>query len=43
MQEEGYIPSDALKLDMAQAFEQDGKPVPFQVHKGKIILYRLLA
>ena len=31
MQEEGYIPSDSLKSQMANAFKKDGKPVPFQV------------
>ena len=31
MQEEGYVPSDAVKSKMAEAFQQEGKPAPFQV------------
>ena len=35
MQEEGYTPSDSIKLQMAKAFEKDGKPVPFQVPQAQ--------
>jgi hypothetical protein len=35
MQEEGFIPSDALKLKMAVPFAKEGKDTPFQVPKGK--------
>ncbi len=34
MQEEGYVPSDELKLKMAIPFEKEGKATPFQIPKG---------